>query len=31
MRDSFFGILHTQGKEAIRFFTESRVVIERWP
>jgi malonate-semialdehyde dehydrogenase (acetylating)/methylmalonate-semialdehyde dehydrogenase len=31
MRDSFFGILHTQGKEAIRFFTESKVVIERWP
>jgi malonate-semialdehyde dehydrogenase (acetylating)/methylmalonate-semialdehyde dehydrogenase len=30
MRDSFFGILHTQGKEAIRFFTESKVVIERW-
>jgi len=28
--DSFFGILHTQGKEAIRFFTESKVVIERW-
>jgi malonate-semialdehyde dehydrogenase (acetylating)/methylmalonate-semialdehyde dehydrogenase len=31
VRDSFFGILHTQGKEAIRFFTESKVVIERWP
>jgi malonate-semialdehyde dehydrogenase (acetylating)/methylmalonate-semialdehyde dehydrogenase len=31
MRDSFFGILHTQGKEAIRFFTESKVVVERWP
>jgi malonate-semialdehyde dehydrogenase (acetylating)/methylmalonate-semialdehyde dehydrogenase len=31
MPDSFFGILHTQGKEAIRFFTESKVVIERWP
>ncbi len=30
MKDSFFGILHTQGKEAIRFFTESKVVIERW-
>ena len=25
MKDSFFGILHTQGKEAIRFFTESKV------
>ena len=30
MKDSFFGILHTQGKEAIRFFTESKVVIQRW-
>jgi malonate-semialdehyde dehydrogenase (acetylating)/methylmalonate-semialdehyde dehydrogenase len=28
--DSFFGILHTQGKEAFRFFTESKVVIQRW-
>jgi malonate-semialdehyde dehydrogenase (acetylating)/methylmalonate-semialdehyde dehydrogenase len=30
MKDSFFGVLHTQGKEAIRFFTESKVVIQRW-
>lgn len=30
MKDSFFGILHGQGQEAIRFFTESKVVIERW-
>ncbi len=30
MKDSFFGILHTQGKEAVRFFTESKVVIQRW-
>lgn len=30
MKDSFFGTLHTQGKEAIRFFTNSRVVIQRW-
>jgi malonate-semialdehyde dehydrogenase (acetylating)/methylmalonate-semialdehyde dehydrogenase len=29
-KDSFFGVLHTQGKEAIRFFTESKVVIQRW-
>jgi malonate-semialdehyde dehydrogenase (acetylating)/methylmalonate-semialdehyde dehydrogenase len=29
-RDSFFGVLHTQGKEAVRFFTESKVVIQRW-
>jgi malonate-semialdehyde dehydrogenase (acetylating)/methylmalonate-semialdehyde dehydrogenase len=30
MKDSFFGVLHGQGKDAIRFFTESKVVIERW-
>ena len=30
MRGSFLGILHTQGKEAVRFFTESKVCIHRW-
>ena len=30
MKESFFGILHTQGQEAVRFFTESKVVIQRW-
>ena len=30
MKDSFLGVLHTQGKEAVRFFTESKVVIQRW-
>jgi len=30
MKQSFFGILHTQGQEAVRFFTESKVVIQRW-
>ncbi len=30
MKDSFFGILHGQGRDAIRFFTESKVVIQRW-
>ena len=30
MKDSCFGILHTQGQEAVRFFTESKVVIQRW-
>ncbi len=30
MKDSFFGVLHGQGQEAIRFFTESKVVIQRW-
>ena len=30
MKDSFFGTLHGQGRDAIRFFTESKVVVERW-
>lgn len=30
MKDSFFGTLHGQGREVIRFFTESKVVIQRW-
>ena len=30
MKDSFFGTLHTQGQEAVRFCTESKVIIQRW-
>ena len=30
MKDSFYGVLHGQGRDAIRFFTESKVVIQRW-
>lgn len=30
MKDSFFGNLHGQGRDAIRFFTNSKVVIQRW-
>ena len=30
MKDSFFGVLHGQGKDAIRFFTESKVIVQRW-
>ena len=30
MKDSFFGTLHGQGQEVIRFFTESKVVVQRW-
>jgi malonate-semialdehyde dehydrogenase (acetylating)/methylmalonate-semialdehyde dehydrogenase len=29
--DSFFGDLHGQGKHAVEFFTQTKVVIERWP
>ena len=30
MKDSFVGVLHGQGQDTIRFFTESKVVIQRW-
>jgi malonate-semialdehyde dehydrogenase (acetylating)/methylmalonate-semialdehyde dehydrogenase len=30
MSGSFMGVLHSQGKEAVRFFTESKVCIHRW-
>jgi len=29
-RDSFFGDLHGQGRDAVDFFTEKKVVISRW-
>ncbi len=29
-KDSFYGTLHGQGQEIVRFFTESKVVIQRW-
>jgi malonate-semialdehyde dehydrogenase (acetylating)/methylmalonate-semialdehyde dehydrogenase len=30
-RDSFFGDLHGQGMDAVEFFTQKKVVVERWP
>ncbi len=30
-RESFFGDLHGQGRDAVRFFTNEKVVVERWP
>jgi malonate-semialdehyde dehydrogenase (acetylating) / methylmalonate-semialdehyde dehydrogenase len=29
-KDSFFGVLHGQGRDAIEFYTDKKVVIERW-
>ena len=29
-KGSFFGDLHATGKDGVRFYTETRVVIERW-
>jgi malonate-semialdehyde dehydrogenase (acetylating)/methylmalonate-semialdehyde dehydrogenase len=30
-RESFFGDLHAQGQHAVEFFTQTKVVVERWP
>ena len=30
-RDSFLGVLHGQGRDAVEFYTDKKVVIERWP
>jgi malonate-semialdehyde dehydrogenase (acetylating) / methylmalonate-semialdehyde dehydrogenase len=30
-RDSFLGVLHGQGRDAIEFYTDKKVVVERWP
>jgi malonate-semialdehyde dehydrogenase (acetylating)/methylmalonate-semialdehyde dehydrogenase len=30
-KESFFGDLHGQGWDAVEFFTQKKVVIERWP
>ncbi len=30
-KESFFGDLHGQGKHAVEFFTQTKVVVERWP
>ena len=29
-KDSFFGILHGQGQESIRFFTDGKIMTQRW-
>jgi malonate-semialdehyde dehydrogenase (acetylating)/methylmalonate-semialdehyde dehydrogenase len=29
--DSFFGDLHGQGRQAVEFYTQTKVVVERWP
>jgi malonate-semialdehyde dehydrogenase (acetylating) / methylmalonate-semialdehyde dehydrogenase len=30
-KESFFGTLHGQGNHAVEFFTQTKVVVERWP
>ena len=29
--ESFFGALHAQGRDAVEFYTDKKVVVERWP
>jgi len=29
-KESFFGIMHGQGRDSVEFFTEKKVVVERW-
>jgi len=30
-RESFYGDLHGQGRDAFEFFTNKKVIVERWP
>lgn len=30
-KDGFFGTLHGQANHAVEFFTQTKVVVERWP
>lgn len=30
-RESFFGDMHGQGMDAVEFFTQKKIVVERWP
>ena len=29
--DSFFGDLHAQGRHGVEFYTQTKIVVERWP
>jgi malonate-semialdehyde dehydrogenase (acetylating) / methylmalonate-semialdehyde dehydrogenase len=30
-KGSFFGDLHAQGRDGVEFYTDKKVVVERWP
>jgi malonate-semialdehyde dehydrogenase (acetylating)/methylmalonate-semialdehyde dehydrogenase len=30
-KESFFGDMHAQGRDAIEFYTQKKVIVERWP
>jgi malonate-semialdehyde dehydrogenase (acetylating)/methylmalonate-semialdehyde dehydrogenase len=29
--ESFFGDLHAQGRHSVEFYTQTKVIVERWP
>ncbi|MBT6282352.1 MAG: aldehyde dehydrogenase family protein, partial [Phycisphaerae bacterium] len=29
-KDSFFGTLHSNGEDSVRFYTEGRIIVSRW-
>ncbi len=30
-KDSFLGVMHGQGRDAVEFYTDKKVIVERWP
>jgi malonate-semialdehyde dehydrogenase (acetylating)/methylmalonate-semialdehyde dehydrogenase len=30
-KDSFLGVMHGQGRDGVEFYTDKKVVVERWP
>jgi malonate-semialdehyde dehydrogenase (acetylating)/methylmalonate-semialdehyde dehydrogenase len=30
-KESFFGDMHAQGRDAVEFYTQKKIVVERWP
>ena len=30
-KGSFFGVMHAQGRDAVEFYTDKKVIVERWP
>jgi len=30
-KGSFYGDLHAQGRDAVEFYTDKKIVVERWP
>jgi malonate-semialdehyde dehydrogenase (acetylating)/methylmalonate-semialdehyde dehydrogenase len=30
-KDSFFGLLHGHSRDGVEFYTDKKVVVDRWP